>query len=124
MGAMRNTFQYALYETGHSNMLEYVASIEGAQNIPHVVRCETIRKIVNDSGIATERLKFDHGESFYENGTFSDAWGQPIVVTITTNFNGNMGLTMHSYGKNKRNENGKGDDILVWNDISMRPTTQ
>jgi len=124
MAAMRNAFQYALHETGHSNMLEYVDSIEGSQPIPHIVKCGTIRKIVNDSGIMIERLKFDRGESFYENGTFFDAWRQPIIVTLTTNQNGKVGLTMHSYGKNRRNENDKGDDIILWNDANMSPTPQ
>lgn len=113
MTGIRNTLEYALLETAHSNMFEYVNSIEDIQNIPHILSCETIRKIVKDSGVATEKLKFHRANSFYKDGIFSDAWGQPIVVTLTTNHSGCASVTMHSFGKNKRNESGEGDDILM-----------
>lgn len=113
MTGIRNTFEYALRETTYSNIFEYVNSIEGIQDIPHILSCETIRRIVKDSGVATKKLKFHRGGSFYEDGIFTDAWGQPIVVTLTTNHSGCAGVTMHSFGKNKRNENGEGDDILM-----------
>jgi len=114
MASLRNTFEYAMWETGNSNMFAYVNSIGSVQDVPHDVNCKTIRKIVKDSGVAIERLTYYKGGSFYENGIFFDAWGQPIVVTLTTNHNGSTGVTMHSFGKNMRNENGEGDDILMW----------
>lgn len=119
MSAMRSVFQYALNQTGSSNMLEYIESTGCTQNIPHIMSSEMVRKIIKDSGVAIERLKFDNGRSFYEGGVFLDAWGRPIIVTLTTNRSQEFGITMHSFGKNRKNENGDGDDILLWNDVCM-----
>jgi hypothetical protein len=119
MPAIRSTIQYALYETGHTNVLEYVNSIEGIESVPRMLKRETIRKIVNDAGVVIERFKLDGGESFYNEGIFFDAWRQPIDVMLTTNNNGKVGLNFHSRGKNKINGIEKGDDINMWNDINM-----
>ena len=123
IGAMRNTFAYAVYASGHTNILDYINSIENVQRFPYFVKSETIRKIVEDSGIEVGRLSFYRGARFYEDGTFFDAWGQPILVTLTTNLNGNVYIIFQSFGQNNKSDNGEGDDILIQFDQNMSPVT-
>jgi len=67
--------------------------------------------------IISDRLRYSEWpelRKYYKDGIFSDVWGQPIVVTLTTNHAGTGYVIMHSFGKNKKDEKGDGDDIMRW----------
>jgi len=104
---MANAISDAMKKCAHTNVMEYINSKRDTQHIPWVLDRETIRRITKDS----KYYPFD-----IEKRNFLDGWGQPIVITLTTNRHGEIGITMHSFGKNLQDENGVGDDILVWID--------
>jgi len=112
MTFMADTVKYAMKATGHSNAVEYVAHIAGTQNSLQILSRDTIRQILRDG----REYPFD-----LENGVFLDGWEHPIMITLTTNQYGELGIMMHSFGKNKRNENGAGDDIVIWFNADMSP---
>ncbi|MCL1920305.1 MAG: hypothetical protein FWG50_04380 [Kiritimatiellaeota bacterium] len=89
-------------KAGHSNLVEYVDSLTGSRGIPRFVHREMIQEMSPRSG------------------NFLDAWGQPIMILLTTNSNGEAGVAMHSFGGNKRDEGGGGDDIVLWIDAVWR----
>ena len=111
MRSMAVVMEYAMESAGHSNIVEYVNSITSTQRIPQIMDCEVIRRI------RKEALCFDDED-------FRDAWGQPIMITLTTNRNGAIKILMHSFGKNKRNENGNGDDIQMWFNANMSQSAE
>jgi len=111
MRAMVSCWEHIMKPTGHSNILEYINSKSSTQTIPRIIDNEILHHIIEDGKIFYP--------SSWKNGEFFDAWGQPIIITLTTNNNGKVGLFMHSFGKNKRNENGKGDDVIMWFDADM-----
>jgi len=90
--------------SSHSNVIEYVSQIMHTQCIPDVISDETMEYIV------TNLIKESKN---YRRGVFYDAWKNPIIITLSTNKNNEIGLIMHSFGKNKLNDNGKGDDIII-----------
>ena len=100
----------SMKDTGYSNVLEYANGISDNHTIPRTLGYEIFDKSI----LSPEAMS-----SFYQHGVFADAWGQPIVIMLTTNRNGKVGVTMHSFGKNKRNENGGGDDIVLWISADM-----
>ena len=105
--------KYATVHAGHSNVLEYVNSLSDGQDIPRMVSSPTINQIISDMFKASES---------YKDGALFDEWGQPIVVALTTNHAEKGCVIIHSFGKNKKNENGDGDDIMMWftaDDVSL-----
>jgi len=97
-----DSIKFAMEKAGYSNLVEYVSSITGAQSIPHFVHRE----------IAHTTL--------YMEEDFLDAWGQPIMILLTTNSIGEVGVAMHSFGENQKDEKGDGDDIVMWLDAEGR----
>jgi len=92
-----------------TNIIEYVKHTTGTEKIPQILEHETIRKLLDDAGMPLDVI----GDNFF------DAWKQPIIITFTTNNTETLGLSMHSFGKNKRDENGAGDDIIMWFSIEL-----
>ena len=113
MRAMASSCAHITKAKGHNKMVEYFDSMSATTNFPRIVERETLRKIIED------------GKTYYpsswRNGIFYDAWGEPIIITLTTNNHGELGFYMHSFGKNKRNDNGKKDDIIMWFNNALEP---
>jgi len=109
MGGIRDTFKGATAIAGHSNVLEYVNSLSDVCDFPRTVDSQTVCQMFSG--------KFRWSESYseyYKDGVFFDKWGQPIVVTLTTNHAGTGYVILHSFGKNKKDEKGDGDDLMMW----------
>jgi len=112
MIAMAETINGTMRWMGYTNIAEYVYYLTGKQEIPQILTHEIIQKIINEGGISPDY-------NCMENGDLIDTWKQPIIISIATNHNGEVGLTMHSFGKNKIDEKGAGDDIFVWFNVEM-----
>ena len=98
--------------TDHDNVLEYISNSTSIQTIPQILNVELIRSITDPNPLSHVR------EPLFAK-MFLDAWKQPIIITLTTNHVGKVGVTMHSFGKNKRNDNGNKDDVVLWFDSDM-----
>ena len=100
----------AMIDSGQTNVMEYINNLSEAHNIPPAINSKIISLITKGFISETGNTK---------NGFFIDAWGNPIVINFTTNHFGKFFLTVHSFGKNKINENGRGDDIMIWLNLDM-----
>ena len=98
-----------------TNIMEYVHSITGEPRELKVLDQKILREIL----LAKNIKKLSSSREEHYNDLFRDAWKQPIIISLTTNQNAEVGITMHSFGKNKRNDNGGGDDIFLWFDADM-----
>ncbi|MCL1921840.1 MAG: hypothetical protein FWG50_12345 [Kiritimatiellaeota bacterium] len=98
MSDMADSIHYVMRKASHSNLVEYVDSLTGSRRIPRFVHREVMQEVSP------------------QDLDFLDAWGQPIMILLTTNSNGETGMAMHSFGENKRDEQGNGDDIAIWID--------
>ena len=114
---MADMIKIVLNDNGCGNAAEYVYSVTGSRNIPQILGRKIIRRIREDSVIYSPDLLF-------LNDVLLDKWGQPITIMLTTNHIGEAGIVMHSFGKNKRNENGGGDDIVMWFNADMSPSRE
>ena len=83
------------------------------KDIPRILDSKFTYRIINDGG---PRI---YSRNTYKDDSLLDMWGEPIIFMLTTNRNGDVGFTMHSFGKNKIDEKGGGDDIIMWFDADM-----
>ncbi|MCI0528785.1 MAG: hypothetical protein L0Y56_15205 [Nitrospira sp.] len=58
-------------------------------------------------------LKLEGQEDYNENGEILDGWGYVLAIKI----NKTGKLSIHSFGRNKTDDGGKGDDIFVEYDL-------
>jgi len=105
----------ATKHAGSSNVIEYVKKVTDTQNIPQDLNQKALGQIF--SAYPVFPVSFHGGELF-------DEWGNSIRIILTTNHIGEAGVIMHSFGKNKRNENGGGDDIVMWFNADMSPSPE
>ena len=111
MSCLAYAMQSAMKHTGHTNIMEYLNCLTIITNTPYSLSHKIIPRIIEDARGASIH--------FWDGCLLRDAWGHPITITIQTNFNGCLNVTFHSFGKNKRNENGKNDDIIMCFDATM-----
>ena len=114
MGAMSSCIIRAMKRTGQTNILEYFNLKTSLFDIPRVLDYEVQESIFNDSLFSPA--------GFRNKGVtigLLDTWENPIKITLTTNYNGGIGITMQSFGKNGINDNGNGDDIVIWFNTDM-----
>jgi hypothetical protein len=104
MNTLVDNMRHDMETAGVNNVLEYADCITSTRGVPRFINFEGLRQRFNNKGIST---------CFIFDGT-TDAWGQPMVISLMVNPHGTADIRIHSYGKNKRDENGHGDDIVVW----------
>ena len=111
MKTMGELIRYKMQTSGYTHIDHYINNLSESITIPCILHGDFMMQIIHPGPMP---LSF----SLQTNELF-DQWNQPIIITLTTNKNHKVGLTMHSFGKNKINENGKGDDILIWFNSDM-----
>ena len=104
----------SMLKSSHSNVFEYVSQITRAPYIPNVIPDKTMEYMVAD---------WVRESKNYRNGVFYDSWKQPITVSLKKNNANKICLCIHSFGKNKKNDNGNGDDIMFWYNLDMTRRT-
>ena len=108
-------FIYAMEKYEFIHITEYFNYLTNEQNIPRTINKDVIYQVFYE----TFPPPLSSSEMEYLDNWLIDVWKQPIIVTLTTNQNGEFGIMMHSFGKNKRDDKGKKDDILLWFDSDM-----
>ena len=112
-GSMRSMvwiISMAMKNAKNKNLLNYLNSLSDTKDIPRILDYEVIELIFKDSiGRPTS----------FRDKKLLDTWERPIIITLTTNRSGKVGITMHSFGENGIDENGEGDDIIMWFDADM-----
>ena len=116
MYSVADTIFDAIEITGHNNVLEYIYNITGTRHIPQTLSSDLFLQICKD---VYHQVPLSSQDEKILTKRLIDAWKQPIIITLTTNQNGEAGVIMHSFGKNKQNETGNGDDIILWFDADM-----
>ena len=114
METMSIVIKERMQKSGHSNVFEYVSQITCTQHMPNVITYETMGYIAAD--LVRESKN-------YMRGVFYDAWKQPIIVFFDEFKDNKKSLIIHSFGKNKKNNNGNGDDIMLWYNLDMTRQT-
>ena len=108
--SMAYCIQEAMKHTKYTNVFDYFNSKTNINTIPKILDYKILSYTFNDC--------VGQPSGFRQKGLL-DTWGNLIIISLTKNKNGEIGMTMHSYGKNKKNETGKGDDILIWFNADM-----
>ena len=123
MREMYNIIEYYLQNPDNINNLYLTLnkneSIEIKNNETiHEQICEIIipnkKQLILNDEIILQIIKYnDLWTSFYNDGNIIDAWGQPIIIILYYETNMITDITMHSFGRNKKNDNGRKDDLVM-----------
>ena len=111
MRHMADVIKNAMHAHGQTNVSAYLNSLAKTRKIPREIDERMMKRIFKESGL----YPMDIPRSYHVLG---DDNGKSIMMTLTTNHNGEVGIKMHSFGPNGIDENGQGDDILMWFDAN------
>ena len=118
MNVAAQFMQFSIQENGCSNIVEHLNKTIGIHSIPQILNYDSMYKILENN------LPGTRATELMPEGVFWDAWDQPITITLITNlhsrYSGRYFVMMHSKGKNKKDENGKGDDIVSFFEDNMQ----